>query len=381
MMKNILKLSGIFSVASVAAVDKNDLLFDDENVDASRDYLKFLTKKYRAMAAIEDKSDATPYEERLSRLRLLASHAGGCNATNGSNGSNGSNSSNASTCGNGTNGTAANATAAPVTTAAPTTKAATKAPPQTTAAPTKAPTTKAPTTKAPVQVEEKEVITVKVTASSKIAAITLPANSTATSFAADTKKALESNFDLSMYAINKQVPTGTVDVKITVAAAAATQRRLSTKYDMSMDWTLTYKVDDLDAAKGVVSLVTEAQKKLAEDDTEKAKFVAAFNKAFTDSGATNPAGANGLDVAALEVTKDITFEVTTSKDPNAKMTTLTALDAAIEAAKPTTKAAETKAAAADTAADATQAADETSGAFQQTAIATVFMTFASIVIF
>merc|ERR1719199_347793 len=118
MMKNFLKLSAIFSVASVVAVEDNDDFFEDDNVETSRDYLRFLTKKYRAMAATESRSEnRLPYEERLSKLRMLASHAAG---------------SNASSCGNGTsnNGTT-NATTKAATTKAATTKAATTAAPTT----------------------------------------------------------------------------------------------------------------------------------------------------------------------------------------------------------------------------------------------------------
>merc|ERR1711988_32125 len=147
-----------------------------------------------------------------------------------------------------------------------------------------------------------------------------------------------------------------------------------------MDWTLTYKVDDIEAAQDVVGAATKAQEAIADDPTAKAAFVASFNKAFTDAGAVNPAGANGLSANDLVVTKEVTFSVQSSKPDAKPITDLAALEAAVEAAKPTTETkAETKAAEPD--ATTAAAADETSGAFEKTAIATVFMAFASVAIF
>lgn len=384
-MMKLVKFASIFTVSSVLAA-RNDVHneFDVDNLNddaddalASRDYLKFLSKKYRQMAAQESDSESRqPYEERLSKLRALSSHGSGCaNSTNGS--ANSSNSTNGSSnCGN--------ATVANVTTAAPTTKAATTKAATTKAATTAAATTAAPTTKA---VEQKAVpIKVEIKMESSVTGLTKPADKTL----ADLKKTAED-------ALNTK--SGTAGVLETTKANAAVvvvtntltkvnrkvMRSLSENetYDMKMDWTLTFNVATLDAAKTVVTEASAAVKQLATADSdENKKFIAAFNAAFTEAGVANPAGT--LDASKLTVKEEIAFTVTSTEDANLSVTgtgsDLAALESAIATANATTGAA-TTAAADDGSATTAASKDDTSGAFERTVVSSLLLALASSALF
>lgn len=388
-MMKLVKFASIFTVSSALAARNNDVhnefdvdnLNDDaDDVVASRDYLKFLSKKYRQMAATESDSESRqPYEERLSKLRALSSHGAGCNATNGS--ANSSNSTNGSSnCGN--------ATVANVTTAAPTTKAATTKAATTKAATTAAATTAAPTTKA---VEQKaSPIKVEIKMESSVTGLTKPADKTLADLQKTAEDALNSKSGTAGVLETTMADGAVVVVTNTLTKVnRKVMRSLSENetYDMKMDWTLTFNVATLDAAKTVVTIASAAVKKLATADSdENKKFIAAFNAAFTEAGVANPAGT--LDASKLTVKEEIAFTVTSSEDAKLSVTgtgsDLAALDSAIATANATTGAAATTAAADDgSAKDDTSGAakDDTSGAFERTVVSSLLLALASSALF